>query len=95
MSIAQAQVPPPILHDAQSPSALESYRRPPCGILCPGEQVRFTGRGTRRSAIARSQLDLGATYTVISSEFYLEAVRVRVAERPGWTFHRAMFDVVA
>lgn len=63
------------------------------GVLTVGARVRFAGRSVRDTSIAHAYLVLGETYTVASCDWYLGALRLRLAERPGMRFLRTMFGV--
>ncbi len=65
-----------------------------CGVLRPGDQVRFTGRSVPRDALAHDLLEAAAIYEVASCAFYLDEVYLRLKERPGLRFLRSMFELM-
>lgn len=74
---------------AREASLLWTFGR---GVLAAGTPVRFTAHTVRRSSIVHSLLTIDAFYTVASSAYHLGAIRVRLLERPGFSFLRTMFE---
>lgn len=72
----------------------ECPRFPGCGVLRFGDQVKFARAPV--GSFAWRTLKPGSTFTVLSCKADRRAdIWLRLAEHPGFSFRRTMFDVVA
>ena len=74
--------------------ALAPLRQPGCGVLAVGQRVKFVR--ARPTSFAFRTLKAGEVYTVLRCRADHKAnIWLRLAEMPGFSFRRTMFDAVA